>query len=733
MAKRTSTKAAQSSARKKQRLGDHKVIRPDERGGRLQHDEDDENDMREYAGFAKFLGDLRPTELQTQKRWGAKSQAATDAKPREGQRTEQSDAVEEPLSDGSDRSTLSADEATDIDTDEEDRLMAKLRRTQTKHREAQRRLPIKLSDGSMQTVPLPHMITHEVIPDEAEPEDAAANTPLVPKQTTEATMTEQETMNDTLERLARVASSIVEDPEENFEKLATLWFLHEETADLTIQRFALVSMTSVFKDIVPGYRIRPLSDAELKEKVTKDVRRLRAFEQGLLSYYRRFVKRLTGLAQSGRHPELAQAAMGAACAMLSSHAHFNLATDLIALLVERICRNVESEADTPTHDLAIVDQCHRTLSEVCRQDEEGDVTLEIARLLCKRLKERHYKVPARAIDVCLHFRMATELTHRASTTKVDAAGSTTGSDGAVKRKERQFRNKKQRKAMREQKEIEREMQEASAAVDLEAREKAQGETLKLVFGLYLHLLKDGPRRSKTAALIGLARFSHLVNLDFFGDLLEVLKELISDAASMPETGGDALRNDHYILFCISTALRLLAGQPSTKETISLDLSPFVHHLYRISMALCLDQAVQPVLQGSVAPADSSVQDSSDITLAETLVRCLDVVLFERRAPGHLRSLAFCKRMLSACVNVSDDRAAHAMLSLVQRLKVRDSASRIEALFSSDDLIVGEGRFDPAQTNYELSNATSALGFELCLLRKHYAPRIRTIMQELVDG
>lgn len=93
------------------------------------------------------------------------------------------------------------------------------------------------------------------------------------------------------------------------------------------------------------------------------------------------------------------------------------------------------------------------------------------------------------------------------------------------------------------------------------------ETLKLLFVLYFRILKNpSPTPLLPAALQGISRFAHLVNIDFFKDLMKVLKELISreledfqaDDGTM-STPKDT-RDIECRLLCIVTAFELLSGQ-----------------------------------------------------------------------------------------------------------------------------------------------------------------------------
>ena len=138
-------------------------------------------------------------------------------------------------------------------------------------------------------------------------------------------------------------------------------------------------------------------------------------------------------------------------------------------------------------------------------------------------------------------------------------------------------SKKARAAKKERVGIEREMAEAEGEIRSEERERNMTETLKLLFALYFRVVKlDYRTPLLPAALEGLARFAHLVNIDFFRDLLEVLKGIIKRGAEEEEEAieeGFARRNDQREkLLCIVTAFELLQGQGS-----SILIPPLLNH------------------------------------------------------------------------------------------------------------------------------------------------------------
>jgi nucleolar complex protein 3 len=64
--------------------------------------------------------------------------------------------------------------------------------------------------------------------------------------------------------------------------------------DPVIRQLAILSQMTVFKDIIPGYRIRALTESEKTEKVSQMVARTRDWEQGLVHAYQTYMRLLEG-------------------------------------------------------------------------------------------------------------------------------------------------------------------------------------------------------------------------------------------------------------------------------------------------------------------------------------------------------------------------------------------------------------------------------------------------------
>jgi nucleolar complex protein 3 len=68
-----------------------------------------------------------------------------------------------------------------------------------------------------------------------------------------------------------------------------------------IRKLAILSQLAVFKDIIPGYRIRALTEKEKTEKVSQMVARTRDWEQGLVVVYQTYLRALEAELKGAAH------------------------------------------------------------------------------------------------------------------------------------------------------------------------------------------------------------------------------------------------------------------------------------------------------------------------------------------------------------------------------------------------------------------------------------------------
>ncbi|EHK18746.1 uncharacterized protein TRIVIDRAFT_43833 [Trichoderma virens Gv29-8] len=549
---------------------------------------------------------------------------------------------------------------------------------------------------------------------ESEPEEVEEEAP---------TVSEAQQIREAQEELAKLATALNENPEEHVGSLKTLATIGESKIP-AIQMLALMTQMSVYKDIIPGYRIRPQTEDGPTEKVSKEVRTMRQYEQALVSGYQNYVKELARCAKEETTAvrggqSVSGIAITCACTLIAAVPHFNFRSELLRILVNKLSRKrIDSNSV----------KCLQALETLFREDEDGKPTMDAVSLLSKMMKARDYEVDESVLNLFLSLRLLSEFAGKASQDTVERP------EGAkVKKNKREFRTKKQRKAMKEQKSLEKDMAAADALVDHEERDKMQSETLKLVFATYFRVLKMRAPHLMGAVLEGLAKYAHLINQDFFGDLLEALKDLIrhSDddvdadlAAEHEDDDSVSMRNlTREALLCTVTAFALLEGQDAhnSRNSLHLDLTFFTTHLF----TSLLNLSVHPDLElTKIARSASTTSKINVQTTTVLLLRSLTAILLPAwniRSVPPLKLAAFSKQLMTAALQLPD-KSCQATLGLLNDI-ANTHGKKIASLWNTEER-KGDGRHNALSDTVEGSNPFAATVWEGELLKKHFSPKVR---------
>jgi nucleolar complex protein 3 len=556
------------------------------------------------------------------------------------------------------------------------------------------------------------------------------------KKADEPEKSEQEQILEAQEELAKLATAVNENPEDNvgaFKALAKIG----QSRIVAVKMLTLMTQMAVYKDVIPGYRIRPLAEDATKEKLSKEVRQLRHYEQSLIAGYQSYIRELAKCARlpptyanSVGGQSLASVAVTCACTLVTSVPHFNFRGDLLKILVGKLSRRY-LDADGK--------KCLEALETLFRDDEEGRPSMEAVALLSKMMRARDYQVSENVLNLFLALRLLSEFAGKASHRSVERETPTTNG-----KKKKVFRTKRERKALREQKEIEKDMTQADALVSHEERDRMQSETLKLVFATYFRVLKARVPHLMGAVLEGLAKYAHLINQDFFGDLLEALKDLIrhsdndaeGEGADEEQDGADDNNADddgedttqrnlsRESLLCTVTAYALLAGQDAhnSRSDLHLDLSFFTSHLYTSLLTLSTDPNLE-----LTKPTSFSSSSTSKINVQTTtvlLLRSLTAILlphYNIRSVPPTRLAAFTKQLASAALQLPE-KSCQGVLALLGDV-AHTHGKKVASLWNTEER-KGDGRFNPLSSSVEGSNPFTATVWEGELLRKHYSPKVR---------
>ena len=106
----------------------------------------------------------------------------------------------------------------------------------------------------------------------------------------------------------------------------------------SVKKLVLLSQLAVYKDVVPGYRIRHVGEEQTL--LSKEVREQRSREKALLAAYQKYLQRLdreTGLVSrtkiSQRQLSVGIVAVECLCDLLKAVHHFNFSTNIVSTVV----------------------------------------------------------------------------------------------------------------------------------------------------------------------------------------------------------------------------------------------------------------------------------------------------------------------------------------------------------------------------------------------------------------
>jgi nucleolar complex protein 3 len=273
--------------------------------------------------------------------------------------------------------------------------------------------------------------------------------------------------------------------------------------DSTVRKLAILSELAVLKDIIPSYRIIAEDEDQSGVTLSKEVKKVREFELGLLKAYQRYLRTLEdvikstrvrappfpfksqtfplaealergkankkALKQKQRMQEGAEdpsdpllqhklvmgvgaAAVKALGELLSTQYHFNFRANLIAALVPVMdCRHEELSSVACFYMTALF-----------KNDAKGSCSLEAVRAMFQLIKSRQYSVRPEILLTFLALPLSTEMGE-----DVDIF------DQKRQQSSKKHLSKKQKKVRKEQKALDKEMQQATA-------EQSREEKIRIV-------------------------------------------------------------------------------------------------------------------------------------------------------------------------------------------------------------------------------------------------------------
>lgn len=492
-----------------------------------------------------------------------------------------------------------------------------------------------------------------------------------------------------------LCAGLLENPEEKVTNFRTLLALMDDETNIvywTIRKLLVVSLTEVFKDILPSYEIKNVNPDGVKLK--KDTLRLQKYEDNLLVYYKNFLKKLEkymfvlvkkvgdSRKRSGDEVKLATLAVQAMCDLLVAHPYFNFSGNIVQAIVPFLNnRNKE-----------VRDIVKTSVKTIFKEDKKEETTLKLLRNINSYLKNHSHNVHEDMLEVLLvlnlqNVNLDQEKEHDMKQKKLMA------------HKSRVLQmSKKERKRKKRLIELEKELLETKAEESKQTKEKTVTEITKILFNIYFRILKTSSNNKVLAVCLqGLAKYAHCINLEYYVDVVNVLDKLLQE---------DWLT---YIekLHCVQTVFAILSGQG---EVLNIDPTRFYNNLYKDLL--------------KVTAASKKVDYVKFL-----MVSLVDALIKRRKKITNKRTLGFVKRLATLSLQLNHDGSL-ACLGLIRNIMQLNRSVDILLDFDSS---VGEGQFQPEIDDPEYSNAASTALYELNFLKRHYHPVVQSFTKHIALG
>lgn len=358
----------------------------------------------------------------------------------------------------------------------------------------------------------------------------------------------------------------------------------------------------------------------------------------------------------------------------------------------------------------------------------GEATVEAVKLIAEHVKMYDCQLHPDCIEVFLSLSFDEDLGKMSKSKEDDEIRNKKKKRKQNDRELKQLQDGGKKKVKKEllaktRQEVNADLKATSFAPDPEEQRAMQSETLSAVFQTYFRILKHTTEASDTrskfntntvsvgfgrhpllaSCLKGLGKFSHLIDLDFMGDLMSILKKLANNDG---DASSESCLTVSERLQCCIVAFKVMK---SNLDALNVDLHDFFVRLYNLLLEYRPDR------------------DDQGAVLAEAL----KIMLCEGRQHDMQRAAAFIKRLatFSLCYG-----SAEAMAALVTLKHLLQKNVKCRNLLENDagggSLSGSIAKYQPYASDPNLSGALASVLWDLSLLSKHYHSAVSSIASSI---
>ena len=530
--------------------------------------------------------------------------------------------------------------------------------------------------------------------------------------------------------IAGIASKVVASPEENLHLLKELRKISQSMKG-HVAVLAILTEAKLFTDIAPAYKIRALSKKESDVKVSKQVARLRQYEESLLSHYKRFVTSCTSICRwrPGTSKETSatrdmskvrRAACKALAELIRALPHFNEA-HTIAIAVCRLTMDREEVVRQTSADALrdVLSDAHRASGSVLEVCVAIAKTLANSAVLKVRVASEEVIAPLTSIQF-VNFPLLPLSEKKKPEPKKSRK---------IKKRRKRTAAKLEKENIVDENQLDRDLREGDAEATPQELFNARKTLLDSVCHAYFNVIRSASKlfedasRSKegihvkhrktlpalSPALKGLLRVSTYVNTDVIEAILAALVPLLEESRLPLPTRFRSLSAAYAVLGMHSRA-KDVDPDSFTRDARGMDNSLYsgLGELYGLSMP--------------PKDVESVTYDAVEAVLAASSFRQIPSV----------RCAAFARRLAIIAASAAPTHAC--TMGLIHAAKLLMSPSLVTCIYKQkgEDFEGGEAGIDSGliqkfvygATDPEIANAERSASWELASLCAHFHPSVR---------
>lgn len=473
--------------------------------------------------------------------------------------------------------------------------------------------------------------------------------------------------------IAKASQSLLGSPEHHLRKQMPILLELVGDHDTFISKLSMLSILAIMRDIIPAYKIRPQQEREKEDVIqSKEVKELWEYENLLLKTYQAYLKVLLKAFKNqkeGSKSALTLSRVAARClsSLVVAAPHFNFAGDILQVIVPGIANKDEYIKESCSNAIKTLVQ------EALLSAESGQCAVEATQLLADFVKRRKcVGLPPDVVSCLIDFTFP----DISSAEEFDVAK----------------KSKKKKKKKQNKDDVSKAFKEAQAVIDKDTRRYQQSAVLESMFELYFRVLKttEGSLKGMQASsqqtqwstsrfakrfpllaptLQGLAKFAHLISVDYFQDIISTLENIL-ESSCVP----------HDIRCrCLLTASDISKGQG---ESLNVDRAALYKELYKVMYSATEipmeedDQHLPGTLTHETMhqfypPSMTKPSPNMEDTPQYLLTRAVeDMLLDSIKTLDIHRQAAFTKRAATVALQATDSGLVLSMLYVIYRLLKR---------------------------------------------------------------